>query len=320
MRCLTLAKVLSGRGATCEFVVGGCGATLLETFGEGRFARHCYSDGETQPAIAALTGAQHYDALVLDDYHLAADAHRQIAGRVHAVVVIDDLADRPHDADLLIDPGHGRAARDYDGLAPDRCTRLVGPGFALVGPAFGAARDAALARPVAATPRRLFMSFGLSDVGGIAARAVGLVRAAGLGLDVEIALASGAASAPGLQALAATDRRLHPHLDARDVAALMASADMAIGAGGASTWERCTLGLPTLAVIVADNQRAMIEAMAADGALLAVDRTAADFEAQFSAALLRLVREDVRAALRARSAALCDGRGAERIADAILAL
>ena len=100
----------------------------------------------------------------------------------------------------------------------------------------------------------------------------------------------------------------------------MAAADMAIGAGGASTWERCCLGLPTLAVIVADNQRDMIRRLASDGALLAVDMHDAAFEAAFGAALDRLVGLEVRIALRARSAPLCDGRGAERIADAILSL
>ena len=60
-------------------------------------------------------------------------------------MVIDDLADRPHDCDLLLDQNLGHAAADYDGLVPERCTRLVGPRYALLRPEFAEARAAALA-------------------------------------------------------------------------------------------------------------------------------------------------------------------------------
>ena len=139
-------------------------------------------------------------------------------------------------------------------------------------------------------------------------------------LQIDIALASEAISADALRVAARSDQRLDLHFDARNVAELMAVADMAIGAGGASTWERCCLGLPTLAVIVADNQRDMIRRLAMDGAVLAVDMSDANFEADFDVALDRLTRMDVRTDLRMRSINLCDGRGAERVADAILSL
>jgi len=320
MRCLTLAQALSARGAVCEFVVGHDGAQLLKAYGAGRFVLHCYVGEKTEPAIAAVVHNQHFDSIVIDDYLIADNVERRLAKHTRRVVVIDDLADRAHCADLLVDPGFGRSAQDYNALLPDAAVRLIGPAFAMVRPAFGALRGATLGRSATRKPNRIFMSFGLSDVEAIAGRAVDLVTTSGLDLQIDVALSSSAQSAPRLRALAAADDRVRLHFDARDVADLMASADMAIGAGGASTWERCTLGLPTLAVIVADNQRPMIHAMAADGALLAVDLTAATFEADFTAALQTLAEVDVRIALRDRSAALCDGQGANRIADAILAL
>jgi spore coat polysaccharide biosynthesis predicted glycosyltransferase SpsG len=114
------------------------------------------------------------------------------------------------------------------------------------------------------------------------------------------------------------DPALYLHLDAADPAALMAEADFAVGAGGASTWERACLGLPTLAVILADNQRAMIRRMAAAGVLLAVDLAAPEIEADVQAALAQLRAPETRRALRDRSAALCDGQGAGRVAEAII--
>jgi UDP-2,4-diacetamido-2,4,6-trideoxy-beta-L-altropyranose hydrolase len=316
MRCLTLAKTLKSRGLACEFLVGDAGRTILEVHGSRQFYIHSSSTGATEQLLLG----KGFDTLILDDYAVSSDEEAGLRPYVNALVVIDDLANRPHLADLLIDPGYGRRDADYDGLVPDDARRLVGPKHALVGQAFVEARAAALGRHFARTPKRLFMSFGLSDVGGIAARAYTFVRARLSNLEIEIALSSGACSTETLKAAALSDGRLHLHFDASNVAELMARADMTVGAGGASTWERCCLGLPTLAVIVADNQRAMIERLAADGVVLSVDMQDPDFENRFGEALDRLVQRDVRVALGASSAAVCDGKGAARIADAMLCL
>ncbi len=313
MRCLTLAGALTARGARCGFAVNANGAALAERFGGGLFELH---RGDVQAALAA--GA--FDVLVLDDYALASEQEWALRGAVKRLVVIDDLADRPHLADLLIDPGYGRTDADYAALLPPDAVCLTGPRYALVKPAFAALRTEVLARPVPDAPRRLFLSFGLSDIDGIAARAVVAVRSVFPDQRIDVALGSDADSVPALKARAETDPDLHLHLDAANVADLMAAADLAIGAGGASTWERACLGLPTLTVIVAHNQRPTIQALAKDGALLAVELQSPGFEAAFDQALARLARFDVRQALRGRSAELCDGRGAERVADAILAL
>ena len=173
---------------------------------------------------------------------------------------------------------------------------------------------------MAAEPRRLFVSFGLSDVGGVAARAVAAIRARFATIEIDVALASDAQSLARLEARAAADPALRLHIDASNMAPLMAVADLAVGAGGASTWERCCLGLPTLAVIVADNQRRAIQGLAKVGALLAVELDDPAFETKLTVTLDHLWEPRMRAALRTASAAVCDGGGAARVADAILAL
>ena len=312
MRCLTLARALTAQGVACAFAVGDAGAVLVDRFG-AEFAVHRQGVGS-----ALQTGA--FETLVIDDYGAAAEQELEFRSRVGALVVIDDLANRPHRAALLIDPGYGREDADYAALLPKSARLLTGPDYALVDPSFRALRSAALGRSTAAEPKRLFMSFGLSDIGGVARRAVEAVRARYPDVVIDIALGSDAESAPALKAKAESDPALNPHFDALNIAELMAGADAAIGAGGASTWERACLGLPTVAVIVADNQRAMIQALAHDGALLAVDLGKDAFEREFNQALERLWAPKVRATLKAKSAQLCDGLGAGRIAEAILAL
>jgi spore coat polysaccharide biosynthesis predicted glycosyltransferase SpsG len=233
--------------------------------------------------------------------------------------VIDDLADRPHDCDLLLDPGYGRVPEDYAGRVPSAALLLTGPAHALLRRAFAEVPDADRLRDRGGPVRRVFISFGLSDPGGVALRVHDALRSRLQGVEVDLALADGVESLPQLRCRAAQDPRLHLHVDAPRVDALMAGADLAIGAGGSSTWERAALRLPTLAVIVAENQRRMITRLAQDGALLSVALDQPDFPEALGAAYDRLQDGALRQRLADRAAALCDGRGADRVAQALLA-
>jgi UDP-2,4-diacetamido-2,4,6-trideoxy-beta-L-altropyranose hydrolase len=317
MRDLALAAALADQGAECGFTVADYGRGLIARFGPpglGMFAR-----GDGRDAILEAARAFGAEVVVLDDYGLDARQAAPLRAAGLKVVVIDDLADRVHACDLLVDPGHGRRAEDYAGKVPADCALALGPAYALV-----RADVASLARgrePVVRPQvERVFVSFGLSDVGGIAARAVKALRPLAPGAQFDVAIASDAPSLAELTTLAAADAGLQVHPDARDVAALMAAADVAVGAGGSSTWERCALGLPTLAAIVADNQRDVIARLAADGVLLAADMAEPDFDAQLGARFAELLGLETRQRLAAASRALCDGQGAARAAHAILGL
>ena len=317
MRDLALAEALQRRGAACVFAVPPWGERLLHRFASSDVEVHPLACSGDVAAIAAVVQALRPAALVLDDYRLAAAQTRGLAREGQTVVAIDDLADRDHACDLLVDPGFGRSPADYAGRTSPGCKVLAGPHYALLRSAFTEAAARPL-RPVAERIGRLFVSFGLADPGGIAARSVERLRAALPYAALDVALAGDAASLSPLRALAAADPAVTLHPDTRDVAALMAQADAAVGAGGASTWERCALGLPSLAVVVADNQRAMIGRLAAGGVVLGADASASDFERAFDAAVARLAEPFTRAGLREASRGLCDGLGAARVANAIL--
>ena len=319
MRDLALAEALQARGAVCTFAVPPWGERLLQRFADASPPVRLLARSGEPAAIAGALEAVRPDVLVLDDYGLAASDVAALARPGLGTAVIDDLADRAYACDLLIDPGFGREAGDYAYRVPRGCEVLAGPRYALLRRAF-ASPDAPALRPAASQVRRAFVSFGLSDVDGIAAHAARILRACAPEVRLDLALAGDAMSLPRLWALAAADPDLVLHPDARDVAALMRSADVAVGAGGSATWERCALGLPTLAVVVADNQRAMIGRLADARAVLAVDMADADFEARFRTAFGRLCLPAVRKQLSRASRALCDGRGAERVAEALIRL
>ena len=111
------------------------------------------------------------------------------------------------------------------------------------------------------------------------------------------------------------------HVDTRDMAALIAAADVGIGAGGSSIWERATLGLPSICLILADNQRDITFGLDRRGAGLVVEARGETFAADLQAAFGRLLGDGVlRRRLSETSAALCDGQGADRAAEAVLEL
>jgi spore coat polysaccharide biosynthesis predicted glycosyltransferase SpsG len=165
----------------------------------------------------------------------------------------------------------------------------------------------------------VLVTFGLTDVGAITGRAVAALTDRIGDARLDVVLGAGAPSLEALAALAADDRRIHLHVDVQDMVALAAEADAAVGAGGSSVWERACLGLPTATVVLADNQAEMIGRLAQAGAALALDARSAGFEAALATTWDHLIGDrELRWRLSERSSELCDGRGAERVADAIL--
>ena len=303
MRCLSLAAAIGGRAETV-FAAPPAAAPIIE-----RFA--------TVPVqVVAPDEAVVADAVVVDDYAADAQTEGRLRRGARVLMAIDDLADRAHAAELLLDPGYRRRAADYRGLAPGGAELLIGAHYALVRPAFAQAR--ARVAPVRRSVERVFVSFGLGDVDGVCGRAVAAMRPRLPGACLDVAIGSGAQSLAFLRTMAAQDERLALHVDATDVAELMLAADLGVGAGGSATWERCCLGLPSVTVAVADNQRPVVRALAHDGVVLAADLADADWETELVGNVERLCDPATRSALREASMAVCDGRGAERAADALL--
>ena len=324
MRCLTLARALAAEGVRSTFLAPPAVAEVLNAFGDT--ARRpvpaaASSPGALAAAAAAALREDSFAGVVVDHYGFAEAEEAALRARGRTLTAIDDLADRRHAADLLVDPGYGRAAADYAGLLPSGAETLLGPAYALVRPEFEAARARALPRRGAHPVRRVLVSLGLTDLGGVTGRVVELL-APMLGDDVALDVVAGARapSLPALRGRAAGDPRIRLHVDTTEMASLMTEADLAVGAGGSSTWERACLGLPTLTVVLADNQAPLAGKLAAAGATAAVDARAPDFEAKLQEALARLLDDGgLRASLFWASAAVCDGGGARRVAAALRA-
>jgi UDP-2,4-diacetamido-2,4,6-trideoxy-beta-L-altropyranose hydrolase len=316
MRCLTLARALAER-ADCAFVATPMVRDLIETFGQKGIAA-LDAPYATVEQVRALAVGFAPDWLVIDHYRLQRADESALRAPGRRLMVMDDLADRVRDCDLLLSPGYGVVAEDYRGLIREGAQVLAGPRYALVRPQFAAARNEALARRGEGPVRRVLISLGLTDVGGVTGKVVQALLPVLGEVQLDIALGSAAPSLEALKAL--KDPHIALHVDTADMARLTAQADLAIGAGGSSTWERACLGLPGVTLILADNQRDLALRMQADGLTVAVD-IGDGFEPRLTAAFGRMT-EDVglRSAISTRLAELCDGLGSQRVARPLIDL
>jgi UDP-2,4-diacetamido-2,4,6-trideoxy-beta-L-altropyranose hydrolase len=193
-------------------------------------------------------------------------------------MVIDDLADRCHDCDVLLDQNLGRMPSDYKGLVPVPCVVLAGPHYALIRPEFAELRRESLVRRKSAQLRQLLISMGGVDRTDVTGRVLDTLRRCRLHSDSQITVVMGP-HAPWLKKVQAQARDMAWHCEVRvdvsDMAQLMCDSDLAIGAGGSTSWERCSLGVPALIVTLAENQQAIAEALEAAGAVarLVLDET-----------------------------------------------
>ena len=279
MRCLTLADALSEQGAQCVFICrehAGHLLSLIERRGHKAFSLPAPIAGyEAQPGLAHATWLgtdwatdaeqtrqllkeQSIDWLVVDHYALDARWERDLAPHYRKLMVIDDLADRLHTCDLLLDQTYGREVADYRPLVPADCNTLCGSEYALLRPEFAALRSYSLQRRARPALGELLITMGGVDKDNATGQVLQALCNCPLPADCRITVVMGA-SAPWLdkvrkqaQDMPWTTRVL---IGVSDMAQLMADSDLAIGAAGATSWERCCLGLPTAMMVLAENQR-----------------------------------------------------------------
>ena len=324
MRNLTLAAELQQAGADITFVSRELPGNLCHE-AEKHFMVHRinFSDGDpviedfrsTQKIIRAETPV---DWLIVDHYGLEQAWESGMRGQVGHIMVIDDLANRPHDCDLLLDQNlHDPNMTGYDHLVPETCQRLLGPVYALLRPEFAQARRSVRERNGAFN--RLLVSMGGADPHNVTTMildAVRLINRPGLMIDVVAGAANPNAASIGKLCAAIPDCDFH-HA-AKNMAELMASADLCIGAGGSTTWERCCLGLPSLIIASSEYEMEVARTAAEAGIGKFLGRFDEVWPEMIAGELkLALERPDLLRQWSLKGMSLVDGAGAARVSRAI---
>ena len=277
MRCLTLAQVLKENGANVEFICRKHEGSLIDKIRSSGFVTHeleVYKEIEVDNRLAHsqwLGATQQQDAddcidilkadksdwLIVDHYALDEQWQKRLNPYYEKLMVIDDLADRKHQCDILLDQTFGRQQEDYSGLTSKDCQLLLGSKYALLRPEFAKWRVYSLERRSKTEFKQLLINMGGVDPDNVTGNVLDELKKCSLPSDIDIIVVMGIA-APHLESVrfkaGTLPYKVEVKVNVNNMAEVMANADIAIGASGATTWERCCLGLPTIQLITAYNQ------------------------------------------------------------------
>jgi len=339
MRCLTLAEELRRNNRECIFICRALSGNLGNLITQKGFAlyvlsapTHQSSDvlfdelshaswlgvswrtdaTETREILASLNAKW----LVVDHYALDARWEQEVASTVERIMVIDDLADRTHKCDVLLDQNLGRQKADYALRVPETCQLLIGPMYALLRPEFALQREISLGRRRAHTSlKNILINLGGVDKDNITGQVLQALKVCHLPANCKITVIMGA-TAPWLDNVnvhaSVLPWQTEVIVNVPNMSHYMAEADLAIGAAGSTSWERCCLGLPSIVFELAANQKeimtALNEAKAVVGFCMPIDACSLDETLNTMATSHGLLRD-----MSESAAEICDGKGAYRV-------
>jgi UDP-2,4-diacetamido-2,4,6-trideoxy-beta-L-altropyranose hydrolase len=337
MRCLTLATELKKQGNHIRFM----SRHLPDNFRKALIEKdieliqlrvdpmgkvidelahsHWLGVSQTQDArdsVIALAD-QYWDWLIVDHYALDMRWESSLRKAVHKILVIDDIADRPHDCDVLLDQNYyTEMSIRYAGRVPGDCRLLLGPHYALLREEFYKMRQQIKVH--SGLVRRVLIFFGGIDAGNYTFFAIkALMELRSFGLDVDVVIGPQHPHRTEIEVLCAEHNYIC-HIQTNRMAELMATADLAVGAGGSATWERCCLGLPALTICVADNQRALINDSAENGVMYA-PLVSEDLKGFFKRHIVALLENpQLLKSISNTSQRMVDGKGSIRVASILM--
>lgn len=340
MRCLTLAKKLREHGSEVSFICRELPGSLASLIYDENFELYnlpisqalfdMYVNYEqsndyaqwlgvpmTQEIsdVSSILDGQHCDLLIVDHYSLSLQWEKACRKHVKNIMVIDDLANRPHDCDYLLDQNYTpEIHKRYPGLVPSSCKLMFGPAYALLRDEF-AEWHKKVERNVDHV-ERILVFFGGVDKYGLTKIALEAIKSLQLSVTVDVVVGMQNNQCDGVEAMCRSVDNFYYHRQVSNMAELMANAQLAICASGATTWERCCIGLPGIVVTVANNQTEIGLAMNEIGFDYLLGDAGSVTVAQFIQAIKKCDVSDFFDFLNPRCGyQLVDGGGAKRVME-----
>ncbi|HPF47932.1 MAG: UDP-2,4-diacetamido-2,4,6-trideoxy-beta-L-altropyranose hydrolase [Alphaproteobacteria bacterium] len=342
MRCLTLATALKKSGCEILFLCKDLKGNMAETIKKNGFQADLlpvdYKNANQFPSTMSIwtvadqrkdfddclgsIGNFKPDMIIIDHYSLDQNWHNLAREYVKNIFVIDDLADRNHDCDFLLDQTFGINGKRYKDLVPENCVLFMGSQYALLREDFASKHQAALKkRKQRKSIETVLISFGGSDPDNISLIALRACEMLYPPKKISVDLVIGPSNQNQAELKNFIDKSpldVRLHINTNKMADLMISADLALGAGGTTTWERCCLALPSIVVCLADNQRDTINALEKKGAIINAGNAESLSANKLSGMIYDLLDNPLRINdLRKISGEICDGTGAEKIVSSL---
>ncbi|MFZ9786505.1 MAG: UDP-2,4-diacetamido-2,4,6-trideoxy-beta-L-altropyranose hydrolase, partial [Ilumatobacteraceae bacterium] len=323
-RCINLAEVLRSRGNEVLFICRDDEAKSFRALEDRLFAtvllpmltvgEPVNQQEDAQQTIQALQG-ERPEWLIVDSYTLDKNWERLMRPHVAKIAVIEDLSGREHDCDLLLDQNYSeRSASSFEKFVPNTCELLLGPRFALIGEQFRRLRELK-SKP---TPelKRIFVFCGGSDPQNLTQQVINEISCSELS-NVAVDVVVGAQNKTfDREAALKLNSNIEIHDASGEFARIMSIADLAIGAGGTTSWERMCLGVLSIVVSIAENQISACEKLGRDGLVTylgaqpslkpgAIKNAVIEAKTKFVSWFDQIEKGQI----------LVDGRGCERVAE-----
>lgn len=339
MRCLALADALRANGAICHFISRQHPGNLIDqirsrgylVFALDRLEAQAEQMGQegysnwlgatpNQEILGSLTHLEKIrpDWVIVDHYSLDIRWESEIRSLIGSkIMVIDDLAEKSHDANLLLNPNLGCLESDYINLVPSNCQILAGPRYALIRPEFATLRHASLQRRrTSSRSVQILVSMGGTDGGNATAAVLAALNTYSFPRDAFITVVMGP-GAPWLTQVSAQAKTMRwptkVLTEVENMAEVMLHSDLAIGGIGGTAWERCCLGLPTIGLILAPNQAPGARALEAAGGIELLKSVDCISSALLEALQRVFENEDRLSILSSMASRVLDGQGIGRV-------
>ncbi len=345
MRCLTFARALREMGCTCQFICRNYPGNLIQKIrqqgftvnvllelGDYSICNRCSPDREIfndhggidwkRDALETrnVINGEVVHWLIVDHYGLDINWERDLRQVCCNLMVIDDLANRKHECDIILDQNLGRKLDDYIDLVPKSCAILAGPSYALLNPEFLAHREASLHRRIKPVLKNVLISMGGVDKTNATGKLIRVLNQFELPEDMSFTVVMGlhALWMKEVRSLSKEfSRPIKVKCDVNNMVELMVDSDLAIGAAGITSWERCCLGLPSLIVTIAENQKENALALEKVGGAKLLG-TIDDIQLSLKPIFNRLIKTPCSLSkLTQNSSSIVDGHGVHRVVQAI---
>ncbi len=346
MRCLALADCLSSQGINCVFLTrslrGNLESLILSRGYKAFMLKNSSFDSSRATKIssidylsmlgvsvnedihesAKILSSLEIDWMIVDHYALDFSWESAIRPFCNKILSIDDLANRIHDCDILLDQNLGKNKDDYLNLVSTSTTCLMGAKYALLRQQFNRFRAISLARRESFNGiNHILVSMGGVDYENITTDILDVLSEVSnfFSIKFKVTVVMGQSSLWKSQVKAKAERvpyEVRVLSNVNYMARLMCEADLAIGAAGSTSWERCCLGLPTIQLVLAENQQSIAEALKNVGAAVYVNRE------ELSEGILNnidnfLVNPSLLRKMSNAASNVTDGLGAKRVTTAI---
>jgi UDP-2,4-diacetamido-2,4,6-trideoxy-beta-L-altropyranose hydrolase len=347
MRCLTLADEFKKRGAHITFLSWPLSGNLINNIKSHGFKVIILSDEaytvsgrekqnldqdlskitQEEDARQTLKVLENQDSkvdwLVVDHYSLDARWEKIVSSGTKRIMVIDDLANRPHSCDAILDMTLKRSSLDYLSHISANCTQLLGSDYILLRPQFKKMRSKSLSKRNSRDPvNKILICLGGMDDENVTLRILNIIETTRLPITIDIVLLS---NAPHLEEVQSRAKSMtfpaNVHVDAINMGEIITSTDWGIVAGGMTSLECCCLGLPTSIINTAYNQISISERLDEMKAAHLMGYHNLISDEYIAEELIKILQDGKnKIALSLSASKVCDGEGAGRVVDKIMSL